>query len=78
LPTGPETPKRARGNAWQRACIHGAPRSPQPQPHSRPSFLGEAGRALNADPVPRDPDFRGDTDKEYRQLFSRIVNLVQG
>ncbi len=23
----------------------------------------------------RDPGFRGDTDKEYRQLFSRIVNL---
>jgi hemerythrin-like domain-containing protein len=23
----------------------------------------------------RDPDFRGDTDQEYRQLFSRIVNL---
>ena len=23
----------------------------------------------------RDPDFRGDTSKEYRQLFSRIVNL---
>jgi nucleotide-binding universal stress UspA family protein/hemerythrin-like domain-containing protein len=24
----------------------------------------------------RDPNFRGDTDKEYRQLFSRIVNLL--
>jgi hemerythrin-like domain-containing protein len=24
----------------------------------------------------RDPNFRGDTEKEYRQLFSRIVNLV--
>lgn len=24
----------------------------------------------------RDPDFRGDTDKEYRQLFSRIVNVL--
>jgi nucleotide-binding universal stress UspA family protein/hemerythrin-like domain-containing protein len=24
----------------------------------------------------RDPDFRGETDKEYRQLFSRIVNLT--
>jgi hypothetical protein len=26
----------------------------------------------------RDPDFRGDTDKEYRQLFSRIVNMMPG
>lgn len=26
----------------------------------------------------RDPNFRGDTDKEYRQLFSRIVNLLPG
>jgi hypothetical protein len=26
----------------------------------------------------RDPDFRGDSDKEYRQLFSRIVNLSPG
>ena len=26
----------------------------------------------------RDPDFRGETDKEYRQLFSRIVNLLPG
>ncbi len=26
----------------------------------------------------RDPDFRGETDKEYRQLFSRIVNLLAG
>lgn len=24
----------------------------------------------------RDPNFRGETDKEYRQLFSRIVNLL--
>jgi hemerythrin-like domain-containing protein len=24
----------------------------------------------------RDPGFRSDTDKEYRQLFSRIVNLL--
>jgi len=24
----------------------------------------------------RYPNFRGDTDKEYRQLFSRIVNLL--
>ena len=24
----------------------------------------------------RDPNFGGDTDKEYRQLFSRIVNLL--
>ena len=26
----------------------------------------------------RDPNFRGDTDKAYRQLFSRIVNLLLG
>lgn len=26
----------------------------------------------------RDPNFGGDTDKEYRQLFSRIVNLSAG
>jgi len=26
----------------------------------------------------RDPNFRGETDKEYRQLFSRIVNLLAG
>lgn len=26
----------------------------------------------------RDPNFSGDTDKEYRQLFSRIVNLLPG
>jgi len=26
----------------------------------------------------RDPDFGGDTDKEYRRLFSRIVNLLPG
>ncbi len=26
----------------------------------------------------RDPNFRGETDKEYRQLFSRIVNLLPG
>ena len=26
----------------------------------------------------RDPNFGGDTDKEYRQLFSRIVNQLPG
>ncbi|HET9976832.1 MAG TPA: universal stress protein, partial [Burkholderiaceae bacterium] len=26
----------------------------------------------------RDPNYRGDSDKEYRQLFSRIVNLLPG
>jgi nucleotide-binding universal stress UspA family protein/hemerythrin-like domain-containing protein len=48
---------------------------PAAQRHLLPEDWLEIDAAFTAN---RDPNFRGDTDKEYRQLFSRIVNLLPG
>jgi nucleotide-binding universal stress UspA family protein/hemerythrin-like domain-containing protein len=48
---------------------------PSAQRHLLPKDWTEIDAAFTEN---RDPNFRGDTDKEYRQLFSRIVNLSPG
>ena len=48
---------------------------PAAQRHLLPEDWAEIDAAFTEN---RDPNFRGDTDMEYRQLFSRIVNLSAG
>ena len=48
---------------------------PAAQRHLLPEDWVEIDAAFDEN---RDPSFGGDTDKEYRQLFSRIVNLTPG
>ena len=48
---------------------------PAAQRHLLPEDWVAIDAAFNEN---RDPSFRADTDKEYRQLFSRIVNLLPG
>lgn len=48
---------------------------PAAQRHLKPGDWAAIDAAFTEN---RDPNFRGEADKEYRQLFSRIINLLPG